>query len=118
MPTAFENYSFYSLEMYGFPCIIYIDSISPEFSIYVGVCMCGKRKMRISGVILTSEIMNYELLSREKEECLIIVSSTRRNQISLQIFSAFSLTLCGNEDKLRGKKKYSVKEMSQSFMHP
>lgn len=118
MPTAFENYSFYSLEMYGFSCIIYIDSISPEFSIYLGVCMCGKRKMRISGVILTSEIMNYELLSREKEECLIIVSSTRRNQISLQIFSAFSLTLCGNEDKLRGKKKYSVKEMSQSFMHP
>lgn len=85
MPTAFENYSFYSLEMYGFSCIIYVGSISPEVFIYVSVCMCGKRKMRVSGVIPTSQIMNYGLLSRKKEECLIIVASTSRNQISLQI---------------------------------
>lgn len=36
-------------------------------------------------VIPASQIMNYGLLSSEKEECLIIVSSTSRNQISLQI---------------------------------
>jgi len=49
------------------------------------VCMHERRKVRIFGMMLTSQIMNYHLLSTEEEECLIFVASVSRNQISLQI---------------------------------